>query len=375
MRGARLRSQERAIPGWDRSFCLGDRGQTRDALLENQQIEADPVFKDEARIHVKAGDGGAGCISFRREIYVPKGGPDGGDGGRGGHVILVSDSSENTLLSLVRNPHCHAPAGRPGSGNNRQGAEGEDLRVVVPVGTVVQDAQTLVILKDLKDHGDEVVVATGGIGGRGNARFKSATNQTPRRADKGRPGEERRLLLSLKLIADVGLLGLPNAGKSTLITRLSAARPKIADYPFTTLDPHPGIVELPGFRRFVMMDIPGLIEGAHRGQGLGDRFLRHLERTRVLIHLLDLTPDSGGDPETAFRVIMNEVEAFGGGLLSKERITVYSRADLLPDPEASAREWNEKLGIDAYPISGVTGLNLDRLTEDCWKRLHSEPAS
>jgi GTP-binding protein len=328
------------------------------------------VFKDEARIHVKAGDGGAGCVAFRREKFVPKGGPDGGDGGRGGHVILVADCAENTLLSLVRSPHCHARSGTPGSGANCQGAQGDDLRVIVPVGTIVQDSDTKVVLKDMSQHGDEVIVVQGGIGGRGNSRFKSATNQTPKRADKGRPGEERRLLLTLKLIADVGLLGLPNAGKSTLISRLSAARPKIADYPFTTLDPHPGIVELPGFRRFVMMDVPGLIEGAHRGHGLGDRFLKHLERTRVLVHLLDLTPDSGCDPEADYRVILNEVEAFGAGLTAKQRITVYSRADLLADPEASAREWNDKLKIDAYPVSGVTGLNLDRFTEDCWSRLH-----
>lgn len=327
------------------------------------------MFKDEARIFVKAGDGGPGCVSFRREKFIPKGGPDGGDGGAGGDVILFADASENTLLSLVRNPRQSASPGRPGAGNNRHGARGEDLRIPVPVGTIIQDAETLVVLKDLGEAGAEAVVAGGGIGGRGNARFKSPVNQTPRRADRGRPGESRTLLLSLKLIADVGLLGLPNAGKSTLISRLSAARPKIADYPFTTLDPHPGIVELPGYRRFVMMDIPGLIEGAHAGHGLGDRFLRHLERTRVLVHMLDLSPPGGRDPGRDYRIILDEIAAFGAGLDRKRRITVYSRADQLADPEGAAREWNRRLGIEAYPVSAATGLNLQRLAEDCWSLL------
>ena len=332
------------------------------------------VFRDEARIFVKAGKGGAGCVAFRREKYIPKGGPSGGNGGRGGHVILVADSSENTLLSLVRRPHLRASPGVDGSGSNRHGSNGDDLRIKVPIGTIILDAETRVQLKDLTEHGEEVVVAEGGIGGRGNSHFKSATNQTPRRADRGRPGEERTLLLSLKLIGDVGLLGLPNAGKSTLITRVSAARPEIADYPFTTKEPHPGIVELSEFRRFVMMDIPGLIEGASEGQGLGHKFLRHLERTRVLVHLVDMAPlEEDRSVKDDWQTILNELESFGHGLMEKPRLTVYSRADLVEDPVARARELNDELGVDGYPVSGVTGLNLDRLLEDCWKLLHPQP--
>lgn len=328
------------------------------------------MFRDEARIYVKAGDGGPGCMSFRREKYIPKGGPDGGDGGRGGHIYLVADASENTLLSLARNPHFRAKSGTPGSGNNKHGRGGDDLVVPVPVGTIVRDVESGIVLKDLSEPDERVRVAEGGIGGRGNARFKSATNQTPRKFDKGRPGESRTLRLELKLIADVGLLGLPNAGKSTLITRVSKATPKIADYPFTTLDPHPGIVELSGYRRFVMMDIPGLIEGAHTGQGLGDRFLRHVERTRVLVHMVDLAPTDDTRTETHYEVILNEITQFGHGLAEKPRLVVYSKADLVEDPEARADELNEALGLEGYPVSAVTGLNLDRLLEDCWKLLN-----
>jgi len=328
------------------------------------------MFRDEATIYVKAGDGGPGCLSFRREKYLPKGGPDGGDGGRGGHVILVADSSENTLLPQARNPHLRARRGGNGSGNNKRGKNGDDLRVPVPVGTIVRDVEKDVVLKDLSGPGDEVAVARGGRGGRGNARFKSATNQTPRRVELGGTGEERKLRLELKLIADVGLLGLPNAGKSTLVSRVSAASPKIADYPFTTIDPHPGIVELKGWRRFVMMDIPGLIEGAHQGQGLGDRFLRHVERTRVLVHMVDLVPDNGESPEEHHRVILEEISSFGHGIADKPRITVYSKADLVEDPEARAEELNRVLAVSGYPVSAVTRLNLDRLLEDCWRALH-----
>jgi len=331
------------------------------------------MFRDEAKIYVKAGDGGPGCLSFRREKYAPKGGPDGGDGGRGGHVILVADRSENTLLTLARNPHNRAKAGVPGAGNNRSGARGEDLLVPVPVGTIIKDADTGVVLKDLSEHDQQVIVANGGKGGRGNARFKTATNQTPRRFDEGRDGESRTLRLELKLIGDVGLLGLPNAGKSTLISRVSAASPKIADYPFTTLEPHPGIVELSGFRRFVMMDIPGLIEGAHLGHGLGVKFLRHVERTRVLLHLVDLAPlDTEAPTEDQYQAILDEITAFGNGVEDKPRITVYTKADLVPDPEERASELNASLGVDGYPISSMTGLNLDRLLQDCWDALYPE---
>jgi GTP-binding protein len=245
--------------------------------------------------------------------------------------------------------------------------------VKVPVGTVVRDEQSGLVLKDLSRPGQEVMVARGGRGGRGNASFKSPTHQTPRVFEEGEPGDTRTLLLELKLIADVGLLGLPNAGKSTLVSRVSEARPKVADYPFTTLHPHPGIVEISGYRRFVMMDIPGLIEGAHQGHGLGDRFLRHVERTRVLVHMLDLAPDEDSPAvEESYRVILGEITAFGKGLSDKPRLVVYSKADLVPDPEARAAELNAALGLEAYPISAVTGLNLDRLLEDCWRRLNPE---
>lgn len=331
------------------------------------------MFRDEARIFVRGGDGGGGCISFRREKYVPKGGPDGGDGGRGGEVTLVATTGESTLYHLARSPHFRATRGGHGMGNDRHGKRGESVEIPVPVGTIVRDATTGIVLKDLALAGDRALVARGGSGGRGNARFKSSVNQTPRRADPGGVGEERTLLLELKLIADVGLLGLPNAGKSTLITKVSSATPKVADYPFTTLHPHPGIVELPGFRRFVMMDIPGLIEGAHQGHGLGDRFLRHVERTRVLVHLVDLAPlPDEPTPEESYRVILDEITAFGHGLAEKPRLTVFSKGDLIPDPAVRAAELAADLGIEAYAVSSPTGLNLDRLLEDCWRLLQPE---
>lgn len=329
------------------------------------------MFRDEARVRVSAGAGGPGCLSFRRERFLPKGGPDGGDGGRGGSVYLVADPETSTLLDLARRPHLRAEVGRPGQGNDRQGRQGRDLRVPVPVGTLVRDEASGLLIKDLSDPGQEVCVARGGRGGRGNAAFKSAVNQAPRQCEEGRPGEERVLLLELKLIADVGLLGLPNAGKSTLISRLSAAHPRIADYPFTTLEPHPGIVELDGYRRFLMMDIPGLLPGAHEGHGLGLRFLRHVERTRVLVHLVDLAP--GPDeppPEEAFRAIQAEIAAFGRGLPGKPRLVVYGKADLVPDPGARAEALNRTLGVEGLPVSSVSGLNLPRLVEACWALLH-----
>lgn len=331
------------------------------------------MFRDETRIFVKGGDGGRGAVSFRREKFVPKGGPDGGDGGDGGSVVLVADPSENTLLTLARSPHFRAKPGENGRGDHCAGKCGQDLLIPVPVGTLVRDEATGILLKDLNAPGDRVTVARGGSGGRGNARFKSPTHQTPREYDDGGTGESRTLLLELKLIADVGLVGLPNAGKSTLIASVSAARPKIADYAFTTLEPHPGIVDLPGFRRFVMMDIPGLIEGAHKGEGLGDRFLRHVERTSVLVHMIEIAPVPGtGDPLGHFRTILREIEAFGGGLDRKPRVTVYSKADLVEDPEAVAALLNAELGISAYPVSAATGLNVQRLLEDCWRILRPQ---
>jgi len=254
------------------------------------------VFIDEADITVIGGDGGNGCVSFRREKHVPRGGPDGGDGGDGGSVLVEAREGLNTLAHLSGRHHWRAGRGAHGTGKDRHGRKGEDVIVPVPPGTVIRDADRGTVLKDLTDPGARVCVAAGGRGGRGNTHFASPTHQTPRRAEPGEPGQRRRLSLELKLIADVGLLGRPNAGKSTLLARLSSARPKVAAYPFTTTEPVLGIVELSGERRFVMADIPGLIEGAHRGAGLGDAFLRHVERTRLLVHLVDIRPT--GPPST-----------------------------------------------------------------------------
>ena len=329
------------------------------------------MFKDHAVIQVKSGKGGDGCVSFRREKYVPKGGPDGGDGGNGGSVYLEACEHTSSLLDLVRNPHVRSENGVPGKGKGMYGRRGEDVVVMVPIGTLVFEAESGVLLRDLKQIRDRVCVARGGNGGWGNEHFATSTNQTPRRANPGLPGEERHLRLELRLIADVGLVGLPNAGKSTLISRVSAARPKVADYPFTTLHPHPGIVELPDLRRFVMVDIPGLIGGASDGHGLGHRFLKHVERTRVLVHLVDMAPVDGSDPIEAYRTIIQELEGYSKALASKPRITVLSKADLAEDPERVARELSAEMGTDVTFISAATGVGLDRLLEDIWRRLQA----
>jgi GTP-binding protein len=335
------------------------------------------VFRDEATISVKAGDGGKGCRSFRREKFEPLGGPDGGDGGNGGDVYLEATASDNTLLGIARSPNYRAESGEGGMGANKTGRSGDDLVLFVPVGTIVRDAETKIQLKDLAAHGDRVCVAKGGRGGRGNSAFKSALNQAPRKFEPGRPGERRDLLLELKLIADVGLLGLPNAGKSTLISKVSRATPKIADYPFTTLHPHPGIVELPGHRRFVMMDIPGLIEGAHLGEGLGIRFLKHVERTRVLVHMIDLFPEEGSpSPAEAARVILKELEAYSPALFAKPRVVAFSKADLDPSgARALAAEVASEVGIgEFHVVSAVTGEGLPDLLQACWKLLEPSGA-
>src|SRR5579884_4062855 len=268
------------------------------------------MFIDEVRIQVKAGDGGNGCLAFRREKYVPRGGPSGGDGGRGGDVILVASEHYNTLLHFRFNPEHKAERGRHGEGSNRKGRDGASVEVPTPVGTVVYDAQSGEQLHDFTKPGDRFIAAHGGRGGRGNARFATSTHQAPTEHEAGFPGEERRLRLELKLLADVGLVGFPNAGKSTLISRISAARPKIADYPFTTLEPNLGVVNAGDDRSYVVADIPGLIEGAHLGHGLGVQFLRHIERTRVLAHLVDVSETSGRDPVQDFEVVMNELRSF-----------------------------------------------------------------
>lgn len=330
------------------------------------------MFKDYAVVYVQAGKGGDGCVSFRREKYVAAGGPDGGDGGNGGSVYFVADHHESTLISLVRNPHIRADKGRPGEGRSCYGKRGQDVEVKVPIGTLIFDKDSKTLLRDLKEEGDRVCVAKGGSGGFGNEHFKSAHNQSPRTANKGLDGETRTLRLELKLIADVGLVGFPNAGKSTLISAVSAARPKVGDYPFTTLEPHPGIVELDGFRRFVMMDIPGLIEGAADGQGLGHRFLKHIERTRVLVHLVDLAPFDGTDPLENYRAIEDELQRYSEALASKPRLLIFSKADLVPDPKARAAELAAELGVEAYAISAATRYETKRLLEDLWRLLHPE---
>ncbi|MEJ5301689.1 MAG: GTPase ObgE [Thermodesulforhabdaceae bacterium] len=286
-------------------------------------------FIDEAIIHVKAGDGGNGCISFRREKYVPKGGPDGGDGGKGGDVYLVATSSKKTLLDFHYRRFFRAERGRHGRGKDQHGRSGEDLLIPVPVGTVVKDALTEEVLVDLSEDGQKWLVAKGGRGGRGNARFATPTNQAPRFAEDGEKGEERDLKLELKLLADVGIVGFPNAGKSTLISVISDAKPKIADYPFTTLSPQLGVVGVGTDRSFVVADIPGLIEGAHQGAGLGIQFLKHIERTKVLIHLIDITSIEPADPLRPYQVIREELEKFNPDLVQKPEVLALNKIDLI----------------------------------------------
>jgi GTP-binding protein len=321
------------------------------------------MFIDEVRIYVKAGDGGNGCMAFRREKFVPRGGPSGGDGGRGGNVYLVASGHQNTLLHFRFNPEHKAERGRHGEGSNRTGHEGESIDVQTPVGTVVYDLETGQKLHDFTTPGERFLIAKGGRGGRGNARFASATHQAPTEHEAGHPGEEKRLRLELKLLADVGLVGYPNAGKSTLISRLSAAHPKIADYPFTTLEPQLGVVQLEDFRTFVIADIPGLIEGAHLGQGLGIQFLRHIERTRLLAHLVDVSESSGREPVHDFEVILQELAAFSEDLAAKPMLVVATKIDVAQDPARleSMRALAAERGLPFFAISSVTGEGLDQL--------------
>jgi GTPase len=321
------------------------------------------MFIDEVRIRVKAGDGGNGCLAFRREKYVPRGGPSGGDGGRGGDVVLVANSNYNTLLHFRFNPEHSAERGRHGEGSNRTGRTGHDVELPVPIGTVVFDADSGEQLVDITEEGQRFVLAKGGRGGRGNARFASATHQTPTEHEDGRPGEERHLRMELKLLADVGLVGFPNAGKSTLISRISAARPKIADYPFTTLEPNLGVVSAHEHETYVVADIPGLIEGAHLGHGLGIQFLRHVERTRLLVHLVDVSEASGREPVEDFHVILNELASFSEELAAKPMFLVATKIDVAQDPEriAGIRKLSEERGLPFFEISAVTGQGIDGL--------------
>jgi GTPase len=320
------------------------------------------MFIDEVRILVKAGDGGNGCLAFRREKYVPRGGPSGGDGGRGGDVVLVSDDDENTLLKFRFNPEHKAERGRHGEGSNRTGHEGESLTVQVPVGTTVIDQETGETLFDFTADGQTWIAARGGRGGRGNQHFATSTHQAPTEHEDGKPGEFRKLQLKLKLLADVGLVGYPNAGKSTLISRISAARPKIADYPFTTLEPGLGVVQMPDLRSFVVADIPGIIEGAHEGRGLGIQFLKHIERTKLLVHLVDMS-ETGRDPIHDFETLMVELASFDEDLARRPMLVAASKMDVAHDPDkvAAIRGLAASRGLPFFEISSVTGKGIEAL--------------
>jgi GTP-binding protein len=321
------------------------------------------MFIDRAKIHVEGGNGGNGVTAFRREKFVPRGGQSGGDGGRGGDVVLVADASLNTLLHLRYNPRHVAERGSHGEGSNRSGHNGADLIVRVPVGTQIFDAATGDLLHDLSHDGDRWVAARGGRGGFGNAHFTTSTNRAPRYHQSGSKGEELELQLELKLLADVGLVGFPNAGKSTFISTVSAARPKIADYPFTTLEPHLGVVDLGDFRTFVIADIPGLIEGAHTGAGLGDRFLRHIERTKLLLHLVDVSSVSGRDAVGDYEAVNRELASYNQDLALRPQFVVATKMDALDEPERleSLKQRAEQDGKPFFAISSATGAGVREL--------------
>jgi GTP-binding protein len=324
------------------------------------------MFVDEAQIRVASGGGGNGCLAFRREKFVPRGGPSGGDGGRGGDVVMEASEKHNTLVHFRFNPEYKAQRGRHGEGSDRTGAEGKGIVLKVPVGTMVYDQETGALVHDFTAPGESIVIARGGRGGRGNARFATSTHQAPRECEPGRPGQERVLRLELKLLADVGLVGYPNAGKSTLISRISAARPKIADYPFTTLQPNLGVVALgeePDLVSFVVADIPGLIEGASQGAGLGMQFLKHVERTRLLVHLVDVSDASGRpDPVKDYEVIMRELGNFGAGLEQKPMIVAASKVDAAnSDKLAKLKRFAKRKKLAFYEISAVTGSGIEAL--------------
>jgi GTP-binding protein len=346
------------------------------------------LFVDEVDIHVEAGHGGRGCLAFRREKFVPRGGPSGGDGGHGGSVYIVASPHINTLINYRYHPLSNAEAGQHGMGSNCTGAGGKDLELAVPIGTLVYEKipdapnpehpenpenPRYHLLADLSEEGQRVLVAKGGRGGMGNARFATATNRAPRKVQPGEPGEIKDLRLELKLLADVGLVGFPNAGKSTMIARISAARPKIADYPFTTLVPNLGVVRLSADRSFVVADVPGLIEGAHRGQGLGHQFLRHLERTQVLVHLVDMSGGTGRTPADDLDTVRRELELFAPALAAKPQIVVANKIDAVGPSNADAvvalEKRAAKLGLPFMRVSGVTGQGVPELLEAMWKSL------
>jgi GTP-binding protein len=322
------------------------------------------MFIDWAKIYVKAGQGGSGACSFRREKHVDKGGPNGGDGGRGGNIILKVDPHLNTLIDFRYKKRFVARHGQHGMGSNRHGRDAEDIIIRIPVGTVVKDAENESVLSDLVKPGEEFIIARGGKGGRGNARFATPTHQAPREWEVGEPGEERWLILELKLLADVGLVGKPNAGKSTLLSKVSAARPKIADYPFTTLQPNLGIVKVDDFKSFLMADIPGLIEGAHQGKGLGLQFLRHIERTKLLVYLIDPFEE---DPKTVFKILSGELQEYSSRLAKKPFIIVFSKKDVWP--EDYLKKYKKKFDSELTGISAISGDGLTQLNRTIWNML------
>lgn len=328
-------------------------------------------FIDEAKIFVKGGDGGRGCVSFRREKYVPRGGPDGGDGGKGGDVVIRASRGHHTLLDLKFNQHHAADRGAHGEGARRTGRSGRDEVILVPVGTVIHDAETGEVLADLTADGETFIAARGGMGGRGNARFATPTRQAPRHAQPGRPGEERWIRLELKLLADVGIIGLPNVGKSTFISRVSSARPRIADYPFTTLVPNLGVVRFQEDRSFVIADIPGLIEGAHAGTGLGTRFLRHIERTRLLLHMIDIAGETPAKAWRNFEVVNKELALYSASLKGIPQILALNKTDIPSTREKMQKVIDifRKKGLKIFPLSAVTGEGVRALLAEMVKKL------
>ncbi len=331
-------------------------------------------FVDEVKIYIRAGHGGAGCVSFRREKFIPRGGPDGGEGGKGGDIIFRASESHRTLLDLRYQQQFLAKNGDPGSGNNRSGKKGADLEIVVPVGTVIKDFETDEILADLPAAGQTYVAGHGGIGGKGNAHFATSTHQTPRFAQEGMAGDERWLQLELKLLADVGIIGFPNAGKSTFISRVSAARPKIADYPFTTLTPHLGVVKHLDSNSFVMADIPGLIPGAHEGHGMGVQFLKHVERTALLLHIIDISDESSNNALQNFKVINKELEFYNPQLLAKPQIVALNKIDLPYVREQVKKEVArfKKKGIILHPFSAATGEGIKEILNEIIEKLNQK---
>ena len=328
------------------------------------------MFIDRAKIRVIAGDGGNGCMAFRREKFVPRGGPSGGDGGRGGDVYIECSDRVNTLLHFQYKRIYRAQRGRHGEGSNRHGRDGEDVTILVPPGTQIFREPEKELVHDFSTVGERVKVAAGGRGGRGNARFATSVNQAPRRMEPGMPGEDAELSMNLKLIADVGLVGYPNAGKSTLISRISSAKPKIADYPFTTLTPHLGVVKVDDFKSFVVADIPGLIEGAHEGHGLGDQFLKHVERTRVLVHMVDIS-NAGRDPVEAYEAIVRELALFNEDLLKRKQLVVAAKIDALDDPARleKLKTMCAERSLPFFEVSSVTGAGIKELTGALWLTL------